>query len=282
MWSRLTSDSAILLSPKGFALSLPISFSSPAQSQEQGWGPAEATGTVKRVRRPAASFPRCFLLSEIEKEEKEKLWYYSQLQGLSKRLDELPHVDTVSSVGAPSEGAGRGGTGEPGQACLTTAHSFSQQFSMQMDLIRQQLEFEAQHIRSLMEERFGTSDEMVQRAQVRGCTRGHLGVEGVLKERSQQSGRRIRRWSQRWEVPRRGGGGVSQASSLPPPCLFQIRASRLEQIDKELLEAQDRVQQTEPQVPGQAELVPKGWCCQLSDISLSCTQEGVCSLCAAG
>lgn len=37
---------------------------------------------------------------------------------------------------------------------------------MQMDLIRQQLEFEAQHIRSLMEERFGTSDEMVQRAQV--------------------------------------------------------------------------------------------------------------------
>lgn len=43
----------------------------------------------------------------------------------------------------------------------------SQQFSMQMDLIRQQLEFEAQHIRSLMEERFGTSDEMVQRAQVR-------------------------------------------------------------------------------------------------------------------
>lgn len=45
----------------------------------------------------------------------------------------------------------------------------SQQFSMQMDLIRQQLEFEAQHIRSLMEERFGTSDEMVQRAQVPGA-----------------------------------------------------------------------------------------------------------------
>ncbi|XP_036280939.1 adenomatous polyposis coli protein 2 isoform X3 [Pipistrellus kuhlii] len=102
---------------------------------------------------------RCFLLNEIEKEEKEKLWYYSQLQGLSKRLEELPHVET--------------------------------QFSMQMDLIRQQLEFESQHIRTLMEERFGTSDEMVQRA--------------------------------------------------------QIRASRLEQIDKELLSAQDRVQQTEPQ-----------------------------------
>ncbi|XP_035558956.1 adenomatous polyposis coli protein 2 isoform X3 [Canis lupus familiaris] len=111
---------------------------------------------------------RCFLLNEIEKEEKEKLWYYSQLQGLSKRLDELPHVET--------------------------------QFSMQMDLIRQQLEFEAQHIRSLMEERFGTSDEMVQRA--------------------------------------------------------QIRASRLEQIDQELLSAQDRVQQTEPQALLAAKSVP--------------------------
>ncbi|KAG8126959.1 hypothetical protein E2320_022255, partial [Naja naja] len=77
----------------------------------------------------------CFLLSEIEKEEKEKLWYYTQLQSLSKRLDELPHVET---------------------------------FSMQMDLIRQQLEFEAQHIRTLMEERFGTTDEMVQRAQPSG------------------------------------------------------------------------------------------------------------------
>ncbi|XP_074834363.1 adenomatous polyposis coli protein 2 [Carettochelys insculpta] len=104
---------------------------------------------------------RCFLLSEIEKEEKEKLWYYTQLQGLSKRLDELPHVET---------------------------------FSMQMDLIRQQLEFEAQHIRSLMEERFGTTDEMMQRA--------------------------------------------------------QIRASRLEQIDKELMEAQDQVQMSDPQLCG--------------------------------
>ncbi|OXB70322.1 UNVERIFIED_CONTAM: hypothetical protein H355_012502 [Colinus virginianus] len=102
---------------------------------------------------------RCFLLGEIEKEEKEKVWYYAQLQSLSKRLEELPHVET---------------------------------FSMQMDLIRQQLQFEAQHIRALMEERFGTADEMVQRA--------------------------------------------------------QIRASRLEQIDKELMEAQDKVQPPEPQI----------------------------------
>lgn len=45
------------------------------------------------------------------------------------------------------------------------------------------------------------------------------------------------------------GGGVSQLS-LTPPLPPQIRASRLEQIDKELMEAQDKVQQPEPQVLG--------------------------------
>ncbi|KAI1891887.1 hypothetical protein AGOR_G00148350 [Albula goreensis] len=77
---------------------------------------------------------RTMLLKETEKEERERRWYYSQLQGLSQRLAELPRIDT---------------------------------FSMQMDLIRQQLEFEAQQLRSVMEERFGTSDEMVQRTQIR-------------------------------------------------------------------------------------------------------------------
>lgn len=60
---------------------------------------------------------------------------------------------------------------------------------MQMDLIRQQLEFEAQHIRSLMEERFGTSDEMVQRAQVR---RVHTLVLGEW--RAALNGRSPREW----------------------------------------------------------------------------------------
>ncbi|XP_059393181.1 adenomatous polyposis coli protein 2-like [Carassius carassius] len=77
---------------------------------------------------------RSMLLSEIEKEETERRWYYSQLQSLSQRLSELPRLDT---------------------------------FSMQVDFIRQQLEFEAQQLRSVMEERFGTSDEMVQRTQIR-------------------------------------------------------------------------------------------------------------------
>ncbi|XP_041417649.1 adenomatous polyposis coli protein 2 isoform X2 [Xenopus laevis] len=77
---------------------------------------------------------RSLLLGEIDKEEKEKLWYYSQIQSLSKRLEDLPHAET---------------------------------FSLQIDLIRQQLEFESDHLHCVLEERFGTADEMVQRAQIR-------------------------------------------------------------------------------------------------------------------
>ncbi|TDH09020.1 hypothetical protein EPR50_G00103670 [Perca flavescens] len=77
---------------------------------------------------------RNLLLGEIDREEREHCWYFSQLDALSQRLAQLPRIDT---------------------------------FSLQMDLIRQQLEFEAQQVRSVMEERFGTSDEMVQRTQVR-------------------------------------------------------------------------------------------------------------------
>lgn len=52
--------------------------------------------------------PRCFLLGEIEKEEKEKVWYYAQLQSLATRLDELPHVETVSrGTPAPPRGPGQ-------------------------------------------------------------------------------------------------------------------------------------------------------------------------------
>lgn len=35
-----------------------------------------------------------------------------------------------------------------------------------MDFIRQQLEFEVQQVRCVMEERFGSSEEMIQRTQV--------------------------------------------------------------------------------------------------------------------
>ncbi|NXL84468.1 APCL protein, partial [Alectura lathami] len=50
--------------------------------------------------------PRCFLLGEIEKEEKEKGWYYAQLQSLSKRLDELPHVEAMETRSRPWRAAG--------------------------------------------------------------------------------------------------------------------------------------------------------------------------------
>ncbi|NXM04159.1 APCL protein, partial [Tyrannus savana] len=58
---------------------------------------------------------RCFLLGEIEKEEKEKVWYYAQLQSLATRLDELPHVETVIAMETRSRpwraaGGRRGGS----------------------------------------------------------------------------------------------------------------------------------------------------------------------------
>ncbi|XP_029469932.1 LOW QUALITY PROTEIN: adenomatous polyposis coli protein 2 [Rhinatrema bivittatum] len=111
---------------------------------------------------------RCFLLSEIDKEEKAKLWYYTQLQILSKRREALPHVET---------------------------------FSLQMDLIQQQLEFEAQHIRSLLEERFGTTDEMVQRAQIRASRLEQIESELVDVQKVQHG--------QAQESPESDGGPAS-------------------------------------------------------------------------
>nr|XP_061790292.1 adenomatous polyposis coli protein 2-like [Nerophis lumbriciformis] len=74
------------------------------------------------------------LLGEIDREERERCWYFSQLDALSQKLAHLPRIDT---------------------------------FSLQMDFIRQQLEFEVQQVRSVMEERFGSGEEMIRRAQMR-------------------------------------------------------------------------------------------------------------------
>ncbi|XP_062868835.1 adenomatous polyposis coli protein 2 [Trichomycterus rosablanca] len=101
---------------------------------------------------------RIMLLNEIEREEKERNWYYSQLQGLSQRLAELPRIDT---------------------------------FSIQMDLIRQQLEFDVQQLRSVMEERFGTSDEMVQRTQIRAVRLEQLEKEVQEAQESRNSQEKI-------------------------------------------------------------------------------------------
>ncbi|KAM7387832.1 hypothetical protein PAMP_024045 [Pampus punctatissimus] len=97
---------------------------------------------------------RNLLLGEIDREERERCWYFSQLEALSQRLAQLPRIDT---------------------------------FSLQMDLIRQQLEFEAQQVRSVMEERFGTSDEMVQRTQIRVARLEQLEKEMQESRGSQES-----------------------------------------------------------------------------------------------
>lgn len=39
---------------------------------------------------------RSLLLGELEKEEKEKDWYYAQLQNLTKRIDSLPLTENVT------------------------------------------------------------------------------------------------------------------------------------------------------------------------------------------
>ncbi|KAL8203536.1 UNVERIFIED_CONTAM: hypothetical protein K2H54_056205 [Gekko kuhli] len=77
---------------------------------------------------------RSLLLAELEKEEKEKDWYYAQLQNLTKRIDSLP---------------------------------LTENFSLQTDMTRRQLEYEARQIRAAMEEQLGTCQDMEKRAQVR-------------------------------------------------------------------------------------------------------------------
>lgn len=43
----------------------------------------------------AAALGRSLLLAELDKEEKEKDWYYAQLQDLTKRIDSLPLTGNV-------------------------------------------------------------------------------------------------------------------------------------------------------------------------------------------
>uniref|UniRef100_A0A1W7RJA3 Adenomatous polyposis coli protein n=1 Tax=Agkistrodon contortrix contortrix TaxID=8713 RepID=A0A1W7RJA3_AGKCO len=92
-------------------------------------GSRESTGYLEELEKE-----RSLLLAELEKEEKEKDWYYAQLQNLTKRIDSLPLTET---------------------------------FSLQTDMNRRQLEYEARQIRAAMEEQLGTCQDMEKRAQVR-------------------------------------------------------------------------------------------------------------------
>ncbi|XP_061636385.1 adenomatous polyposis coli protein 2 [Phyllopteryx taeniolatus] len=94
------------------------------------------------------------LLGEIDREERERCWYFSQLEALSQKLTHLPRIDT---------------------------------FSLQMDFIRQQLEFEVQQVRSVMEERFGSSEEMIRRTQMRVARLEQLEKELQESQGSQES-----------------------------------------------------------------------------------------------
>ncbi|XP_077389952.1 adenomatous polyposis coli protein 2 [Festucalex cinctus] len=94
------------------------------------------------------------LLGEIDREERERCWYFSQLEALSQKLAHLPRIDT---------------------------------FSLQMDLIRQQLEFEVQQVRCVMEERFGSSEEMIRRTQMRVARLEQLEKELQETQGSQES-----------------------------------------------------------------------------------------------
>lgn len=52
---------------------------------------------VLTIRHFLLVFNRSLLLAELEKEEKEKDWYYAQLQNLTKRIDSLPLTENVSN-----------------------------------------------------------------------------------------------------------------------------------------------------------------------------------------
>ncbi|XP_051542310.1 adenomatous polyposis coli protein isoform X2 [Myxocyprinus asiaticus] len=92
-------------------------------------GGRDSTGYLEELEKE-----RSLLMAELEKEEKEKDWYYAQLQNLTKRIDSLP---------------------------------LTENFSLQTDMTRRQLEYEARQIRAAMEEQLGTCQDMEKRAQVR-------------------------------------------------------------------------------------------------------------------
>ncbi|XP_074934118.1 adenomatous polyposis coli protein-like isoform X4 [Phalacrocorax aristotelis] len=123
-------------------------------------GSRESAGYLEELERE-----RSLLLVELEKEEKEKDWYYAQLQELTKRIDGIP---------------------------------LTENFSLQTDMIRRQLEYEARQIRAAMEEQLGTCQDMEKRAQVRVmriqqiekdilCIRQFLQPQAAEAERTPQS-----------------------------------------------------------------------------------------------
>lgn len=88
----------------------------------------------------------------------------------------------------------------------------------------------------------------------RGCG-SEVGAQRLIRKKvgRGRTRKKVESESGAWHIGEKAGSSQGRGQALHPGltgvCPPQIRASRLEQIDKELLEAQDRVQQTEPQVP---------------------------------
>ncbi|XP_077993311.1 adenomatous polyposis coli protein-like [Glandiceps talaboti] len=81
---------------------------------------------------------RLLILRDTEAEEKEKEWYYTQMQSLTQKIDSLPITETVS-----------------------------QKYSLQNDMTRRQLEYEAKQLREAMQQRLGAIADMQARYEAR-------------------------------------------------------------------------------------------------------------------
>ncbi|XP_070536754.1 adenomatous polyposis coli protein-like isoform X3 [Ptychodera flava] len=77
---------------------------------------------------------RLLILRDVEAEEKEKEWYYTQMQSLTQKIDSLPITET---------------------------------YSLQNDMTRRQLEYEAKQLREAMQQRLGAIADMQARYETR-------------------------------------------------------------------------------------------------------------------
>ncbi|XP_033623256.1 adenomatous polyposis coli protein isoform X7 [Fukomys damarensis] len=111
-------------------------------------GSRESTGYLEELEKE-----RSLLLADLDKEEKEKDWYYAQLQNLTKRIDSLP---------------------------------LTENFSLQTDMTRRQLEYEARQIRVAMEEQLGTCQDMEKRAQRSSQNKHETGLHEAERQNEGQ------------------------------------------------------------------------------------------------
>ncbi|XP_040613991.1 adenomatous polyposis coli protein isoform X2 [Mesocricetus auratus] len=164
--------------------------------------PEEFISVTLSCRMLVSVMVRSLLLADLDKEEKEKDWYYAQLQNLTKRIDSLP---------------------------------LTENFSLQTDVTRRQLEYEARQIRAAMEEQLGTCQDMEKRAQrriarIQQIEKDILRVRQLLQsqaaeaERSSQSKHEAA--SHEAERQHEGQGGAE--SSMSPSGGGQSSATRVD------------------------------------------------------